>query len=201
MNMDALIDGLVEPGYVFQDQFISPELARALYQEVLDQRDAHGLTAAGIGRGQDFHKNGDIRRDFTQWLDGSSAAQQAYLGQMEELRVALNRALYLGLQEYECHFALYEAGAFYKKHRDAFKGQANRIVTTVLYLNPEWDAQWGGQLSIYDEEDEARLIAQTQPLAGRLACFMSERFPHEVATTTRDRVSIAGWFRVQTGLT
>src|SRR5690606_40843214 len=52
------------------------------------------------------------------------------------LRLYVNRHLFLGLYEYECMFAHYPAGAFYKKHLDAFKSGINRRLSTVLYLNP-----------------------------------------------------------------
>lgn len=47
---------------------------------------------------------------------------------MDGLRQQLNRALYLGLNNYEAHYAAYQAGGFYKKHLDLFKGKRNRIV-------------------------------------------------------------------------
>ena len=36
------------------------------------------------------------------------------------------------------------------------------------------------------------------PSFGSVAIFLSEEFPHEVLPATRDRYSIAGWFRVNT---
>ena len=42
---------------------------------------------------------------------GQSAACDSYLGLMDSLRQALNRGLFLGLEEYESHFALYPPGA------------------------------------------------------------------------------------------
>ena len=52
----------------------------------------------------------------------------------------------LGLFDYECHYAKYQQGDFYKKHYDAFKGRSNRIFTTVCYLNTP---ESGGELVIY----------------------------------------------------
>lgn len=48
----------------------------------------------------------------------------------------LNRHLLLGLFSFESHFTHYRAGDFYKQHQDAFKGQANRILSLVVYLIP-----------------------------------------------------------------
>ena len=96
---------------------------------------------------------------------------------------------------------LYTLGCndFYKMHRDSFRGRANRMVTTVLYLNPQWQASWGGQLVIYNEEASEKLATIT-PEMGKLVVFMSEQIPHEVLPTLEPRGSIAGWFRCNTSL-
>lgn len=119
---------------------------------------------------------------------------QHYLMQMESIQRAVNREFFLGLFEYEAHFACYEKGAFYKKHLDAFKENVTRRLTTVLYLNDEWTPQDGGELVIYDLDDNQ--LATVAPQGGRLVVFLSEQFPHEVLPTHKERISIAGWFRV-----
>jgi SM-20-related protein len=48
---------------------------------------------------------------------------------------------------------------------------------------------------IYPEEHTEDTVVVT-PLMGTIAIFLSEEFPHEVLPATRDRFSIAGWFRV-----
>ncbi|WP_459782983.1 2OG-Fe(II) oxygenase, partial [Photobacterium sp. R1] len=74
-----------------------------------------------------------IRSDKIHWLkEEMGQPVHHYLDKMEVIRQAANRYLYLGLFEYEAHFAKYEQGDFYKKHRDSFRGKANRILTTVL---------------------------------------------------------------------
>lgn len=83
---------------------------------------------------------------------------------------------------------------FYKKHRDAFSGRMNRVISTVLYLNPNWDPEDGGELLLYSEDD--RLLETITPRYGQMALFLSEEFPHEVTTVNKPRYSIAGWFRV-----
>jgi len=102
--------------------------------------------------------------------------------------------LYLGLSYYESHFAIYDEGDFYEKHLDTFKNFKNRVVTTVYYLNENWDEKDGGELVVYDEED--RLITKLPPFANTLVVFMSDRFPHEVLPAKKKRFSIAGWFRI-----
>ncbi|MBF6058923.1 MULTISPECIES: 2OG-Fe(II) oxygenase [Thiomicrorhabdus] len=193
-RLDELLDALVEQGWYEWPDAIDHDLCQTLLAEVSDYEEEGELQRAGIGRGDDHQLNQTVRRDKIRWLDGSTEAQILYLQQMAELQYQLNRALFLGLFEYECHFALYNQGDFYKKHLDSFRGRANRMITTVLYLNPDWQPQWGGELVLY-AEDTDRKIALIAPEMGKLAIFMSEQIPHEVLVTQQPRVSIAGWFR------
>ena len=118
---------------------------------------------------------------------------------MEQLRRYLNRELFLGLFEYECHYAYYDVGAFYAKHLDAFKHNPNRIVSTVLYLNPNWKPGDGGELRLFapqGTEECDRPLMTIRPEYGTLVAFLSEDIPHEVVISHKPRYSIAGWFRI-----
>jgi SM-20-related protein len=117
---------------------------------------------------------------------------------MEMLRVGINRRLFLGLFDYECHFARYAPGSFYKKHVDAFRGRSNRVLSTVFYLNPQWGSADGGELLIYSGDGQVE--ASVKPTMGTLVVFLSETVPHEVLPAARLRHSIAGWFRVNASL-
>lgn len=166
-------------------------LPAALNQQLLDEaRFNADLTPAGVGRAQDHTLNSQIRRDKTQWFDGNSLAQQQYLQLMQQLQLQLNRLFFLGLFDFECHFARYQQGDFYQKHVDAFSGRSNRVLTTVSYLN---DVNAGGELLLYNPDDS--VLSRIKPHAGSLVLFESERFAHEVLTAIDDRYSIAGWFR------
>jgi SM-20-related protein len=149
---------------------------------------------AGVGRGDNHHRNGFVRNDGIFWLEVGHIADAVWLDLMEQLRLAINRALFLGLFEFESHYARYRPGAFYRRHLDAFRGQGNRVVSTVLYLNPDWHAAHGGELVIYPPE--ATEGQRFLPRAGDLAIFLSEKIPHEVLAARRSRFSIAGWFRM-----
>ncbi|TOO99893.1 SM-20 protein, partial [Vibrio parahaemolyticus] len=60
-----------------------------------------------------------IRSDKIQWLKPAMGQPIAnYLSKMEEIRQEVNRHFFLGLFEYEAHFAKYEKGDFYQKHLD-----------------------------------------------------------------------------------
>ena len=115
-----------------------------------------------------------------------------YLDKMENLRQELNCQLFLGLRDFETHFCRYPNGGFYKKHVDNFRGQGRRKITTVLYMNESWQQGDGGEIVMYDMQDNE--LFTLEPLAGRMVFFMSEDFPHEVLPTQKKRESIAGWF-------
>ena len=195
---DALISEIAESlascGYYIKTNALPERLIDEL--SLTAQDSTRQFQSAGIGRSDDHQINQVIRNDSIQWLTGKNQTQAIYLNEMERLRIAINRRLFLGLFDYEAHFAHYPIGGFYKKHVDAFKGQSNRVLTTVLYLNRNWCEEDQGHLLLYNTEGS--LIKAILPNAGTLVVFLSEEFPHEVIPTTRERLRIAGWFRINT---
>ncbi|EPQ9704923.1 2OG-Fe(II) oxygenase [Vibrio cholerae] len=188
MALDGLMDAIADRGWYVWDDFLNPQEVQAL-RECIPER----WKRAKIGRNEETQRAADIRSDKIQWLDLSMGQPvQDYLERMEQIRCEVNRHFFLGLFEYEAHFAKYEAGDFYLKHLDSFRGNENRKLTTVFYLNENWTPADGGELKIYDLQDN--WIETLAPVAGRLVVFLSERFPHEVLEAHADRVSIAGWF-------
>ncbi|GGD56081.1 2OG-Fe(II) oxygenase [Lacimicrobium alkaliphilum] len=192
--LDKLANDLNEKGYCLTPALFPINLAQTLLTEV-HQLNPYHFEPAGIGRELQQQQNQFVRTDAIHWLKGQTAAQQEFLMLMEELRMALNRRLFMGLFDYECHFAHYGPGDFYKKHLDAFKGRTNRVLSTVYYLNPGWSRADEGELLMYERGNSHPFLAVT-PLFGQMLIFLSERFPHEVKPARRDRYSIAGWFRV-----
>ena len=201
--LDLIADALVEQGYCV----INDALPQALLDQLLmhfNQLQGDEFKAAGIGRQTDFQVQETIRSDKIHWIQPRVEITAEFLGWMDSLRVGLNRRLFMGLFDYESHFAHYPVGAFYKKHVDAFRGkrqqgQSNRVLSTALYLNEAWKSDDGGELLLYAEDDENKVIETILPECGRLVIFLSEKFPHEVLPARRERKSIAGWFRVNEG--
>ena len=150
---------------------------------------------AGIGRDSEHQLNQVIRSDEICWINYDSDVGTDWLEWVESLQAFLNRRLFLGLFSSESHYAHYGPGDFYKKHSDAFKGEANRVLSMVVYLNRDWLAEEGGELLIYTGEETQATIKVT-PSFGTVVVFLSEDFPHEVLPARRDRFSIATWFRV-----
>ena len=192
---EGQIEALTQDGWFTQENFLPAALCESLLDNFQNLKISGQLRQAAIGRAGGRVLAQDIRTDQTFWLDGESPAQGEMLSLMEGLRQQLNRELFLGLSSYEAHFACYQAGGFYKKHLDSFKGQRNRIVSTVLYLTSGWQENDRGHLVIYDSVDQEKEIVRVLPRAGTLVCFMSEDMAHEVLPPVRERVSIAGWFR------
>lgn len=173
--------------------FTVPEL-ETLFLDI-KHTDSQYFHLAGIGRDDNHQLNRFVRRDRIHWLEAGHATARFYFDWIEQLRLYLNRRLYLGLFDYECHYAHYPQGGFYKKHRDAFRGQSNRVLTTILYLNPDWQPQDGGELVLYADDNQTEL--QTiSPQFGNMVIFLSEEFPHEVLPAHRSRYSLTGWYRV-----
>ncbi len=202
-TVDETLFGLIardieNKGYSIRPGAIPVDIASALmaHQQNLG---ANHYRDAGIGRGEDHLKNEFVRTDEICWITGASAPGKQWLDWCTHLQHFLNRRLFLGLFSFESHFAHYAPGDYYKRHYDAFKGEANRVLSIVTYLNPGWTIQHGGELVLYQHEHDLQGI-KIIPLFGTLVVFLSEHFPHEVLPASRDRYSIAGWYRVNTSI-
>ena len=191
--LSAIVDDLATQGWSVQANFLPAEQVRALADECCRRAAEGELNPAGVGRGGSQEIREAIRGDHILWLDpGQSGACDQYLGAMEGLRQALNQGLYLGLEDYESHFALYPPGAFYRRHLDRFRDDDRRAVSAVFYLNQDWQPGDGGELRMFLADDVEHDV---QPTAGTLVVFLSGDVPHEVLAARRDRLSLTGWFR------
>lgn len=189
---DSIITALREQGFIVIDNALPDDIALSLQTVAYDHLES--FQPAGIGRAEDKQVVKKIRGDEISWISGDTPATQQYLDIMQDIQQNLNRACLLGLKRYEAHYAYYPPGGFYKRHVDAFRGGNNRMVTTVYYLNKNWQPSHAGELRLYGEQEQ--WLADIAPVHNRLLVFMSEEFPHEVLPTTEDRFSVAGWFRI-----
>lgn len=191
---ERICDDLEQQGYSIQPSCLPPEVLAALQTQVMSLDDG-AFFRAGIGRHAQHHTNDFVRSDEVCWMTGETPPGAAWLAWAEVLRTAINRRLFMGLFSFESHYARYRAGAYYKRHYDAFRGQTNRVLSLVVYLNSDWGIDDGGELVLYQNAEDRQGLRVT-PLAGTVVVFLSEEFPHEVLPATRDRFSIAGWYRV-----
>ena len=187
-----LIAALAGPGWGVVPEAVPTGWCRELAARAreLDRCGEFRPGAIGVGRARAVHS--EVRGDRICWLHVPvTGVEIELLAMFENLRIALNRELQLGVQELECHYAIYPVGAGYQRHCDRSPRGAERVVTVVLYLNEGWEADDGGQLRLYAAAGPAEIA----PRAGALVAFLSERFEHEVRPTRRERVSLSGWFR------
>ena len=193
MNIQIIAEQLAQVGYIVLDQPLLASLSTQLLARCHDD-DPLRFQAAHVGRGAAKKQINHIRGDVISWLDDTNSTDQAYLAWMEALRQGLNAALFLGLFDYECHYAIYEAGSGYAKHSDVLAGKKNRLLSTVYYLNENWQGDDGGELLLFEPTGDA-VLAKVTPSFGKMIIFLSESFPHEVLIAQQKRRSIAGWFR------
>jgi len=185
---------LRDKGFSINSAALPTSLSEPLRAHVLSM-DENKFSAAGVGRGNDFVKNNFVRTDEISWITGDSKAGRDWLRWTSSLQAYLNEKLLLGLFSFESHVAHYGVDDYYKRHCDALRGEANRVLSLVLYLNSAWTATDGGELVLYENDQDLEGIKVT-PLLGTLVIFLSEEFAHEVLPANRDRYSVAGWFRV-----
>jgi len=189
--MSNWLDDFEKKGWAEINDFIELEIALGIRSEITHLQNMQALKQASIGKQDQKTIDTTQRGDFISWIDSQEAPLNtlSYLKKANEIREDLNRNFFLGIRDYECHYALYPPGTFYKKHVDRHKNGSPRRVSTVLYLNPDWTDDHGGQLVIYNSDDTTDII---QPEIGKLVLFLSE-LEHEVLPTKHERMSITGW--------
>ncbi len=189
---EALVAGVGADGYAIVPGFVDEALLAALRERA---RSAHaGMHPARVGRGAASVRAAQVRGDVVRWLDegDADASERALFASLEALRVAVNRTLWLGLLDFEGHYACYPAGASYARHRDRFRDQDTRTLSFILYLNDAWPDAAGGALRLFRNDGSA---LDVPPRGGTAVAFLAAQFEHEVLPATRPRWSFTGWFR------
>jgi hypothetical protein len=157
-----------------------------------------------------------IRSDYVAWISGEEetslgvtiqsaldmidcvvldrlAGERPMVGELRGRRLFRERVM----------LAVYPPGGHYQLHVDNPSTIRNgRILTAILYLNPEWTAEHGGELELYPPgstnktlEDSAP-VARVEPVGGRLLVFWSDaRNPHRVLpAAVQHRCAITCWY-------
>lgn len=204
---EHIASGIEQQGYAVLPAALPAVVTDSLLDYLLDinlsDRNGRQFRAARIGRGADQVRNQFVRRDRIFWIDERHPDSRHWLAWAERLKRYLNRRLFLGLFSFESHFSRYREGDFYRRHLDAFKGQSNRVLSLVTYLNKGWQPDQGGELVLYPADtqgasgqDNDQELVTVQPGFATLVVFLSEEFPHEVRVTSRERYAVAGWYRI-----
>jgi len=129
------VEKIRSQGYIVINDALNSNLLNTLFI-YLKSINKQSFKQAGIGRETDYQLNQFVRGDEIHWLDKNSHTND-YFQWIENLRQQLNQQLFLCLFDFETHFSHYPPGTFYKTHYDGFKHSSNRIVSTILYLNPD----------------------------------------------------------------
>jgi len=191
---NCLIDSYLENKVGIAENFLSVQLAACLKANLLALDAQDQLREAGIGNKAKFNQNKVIRTDKIYWLDRNhnDIHENDFFDLIDDFVNYLNRTCYTGITGYEFHYAMYEAGTFYKRHLDQFKDNNSRAFSMIMYLNEDWQAEDGGALCIY-LPNKTHIIL---PENGKCAFFKSSELEHEVLLSHRQRFSVTGWFKV-----
>lgn len=193
---DAAIEALALHGFVVVDDLLNHNIVGKLAGELVAMEASGTLAIAAVGREAGRRQSAEIRRAAIRWFDGGTDAEMRFLAVAERLRSAINRRLFLGLFDFECNFIAYPTGGFYGRHLDSLSGARNRVVSMIVYLDPGWQADYGGILRLWKSTDDDAETLEVVPQAGRVVLMMSEEIPHEVLPAHRPRHAIAGWWRI-----
>ncbi|MDQ2068743.1 2OG-Fe(II) oxygenase [Natronospira bacteriovora] len=191
---DQLLDSLIDQGWAVSDHLLLPTEVERFRRNLRRRLQLGSFRDAAVGRAASRARVQAIRGDRICWLNPKArrGMEAAWQERIEQLRLSLNQALMLGIRHWEGHYAVYPPGARYARHVDRFRDDDARVLSTVLYLNSRWRPEYGGQLRLYPEGKSA---VDLYPSPGRFVCFLSDRLPHEVIETRRERLSVVGWFR------
>ena len=193
-QFDVLIDSYLVDNIGIAPAFLTEKLASGLHQNIIQLQKDELMTAAGIGNEEIKDANQKMRGDKIYWMDKKhgNVFENEFLQHVENFIDHLNRTCYTGINAYEFHYAVYEEGSFYKRHKDQFKNNSNRKYSLISYLNKDWLDDDGGQLQVYQHD----LMQKIQPHSQTAVLFKSDETEHEVIIANRSRMSITGWLKV-----
>ncbi|CAN0235917.1 unnamed protein product, partial [Ectocarpus fasciculatus] len=210
------------PGVVVKDGFLGREQALQAQAAALEVENDGEMKPAGMGRGDGVWHGQQSRGDSILWItDGIRGKGELPEGlenllmRLSALRGPLNdgcggpttsspAGLGLVKNTTSVQLARYPGdGRGYVRHRDTPRSaqdseEAERKITALYYLNPDWKTSMGGQLRVHlesrpeaateeggprlagEEEEEAGRKWDIEPVLDRLVLFRSDLVDHEV---------------------
>jgi len=192
-HFDVLINSYLANNLGVDIAFLTETLSNGLHENILQLQSGEMMNAAGIGNEEMKDTKQKIRGDKIYWLDKSheNIFEKKFLQIAEEFIVHLNMTCYTGINAYEFHYAVYEEGSFYKRHKDQFMNNNDRKYSLINYLNEDWIEEDGGQLLIYQKEQVQKILPRSQTAV----FFKSDEMEHEVIKANRRRMSVSGWLK------
>lgn len=193
LPFETIIQSYVDTKLGVDEQFIDKTLAKNLSVRLLTLFETNLMIGAGTGDTANKQVDQLIRNDKIFWLDRShdDESENAFLDHIDQFVTYLNSSCYTGITGYEFHFVLYEKGSFYKKHFDRFKNNGDRAFSVIIYLNPDWVLNDGGELCIHQNNTQQYI----SPENCKGVFFKSDELEHEVLVTNVPRLSITGWLK------
>lgn len=193
-SFDTLINTFISDQVGISEDFLTKSLSLNLQKHLLSLHDANLMSVAGTGNAMVALQNSAFRGDKIHWLDRKhdNEYENAFFDVIDAFILHLNNTCYTGINDYEFHYTIYEAGRFYKKHVDQFNNNTNRKYSMIIYLNEDWILADGGQLRIHHQQNTQDI----SPLSRKGVFFNSNTTEHEVMITNKSRMSITGWLKV-----
>ncbi len=209
------LNTLDKDGFVVIPNFISEDFTTAIRDEIYELRSKDHFKVARIGQDSTNTLNTEIRVAETCFIDNSrtdrdtilppSKARRDLTQSLDNLRHDLATNLHCSLESSlnELLYVYYPTGGFYRRHRDAIPGSAStlRTYSLLLYLNKDWEPSHGGCLRMHMDgggdslpDDVQPNFLDVEPKAGTLVLFKSDKVPHEVLDTSKERMAVVGWY-------
>ena len=192
-KFEELIDSFMDNEIGLCEHFLSKELAGLMQQNLLDLDRDKRMFSAGIGNSVLKDHEQKKRGDKIYWIDkkNKDINELAFLDQVENFIDYLNKTCYTGINSYEFHYALYETGSQYLRHKDQFQNNQDRKYSLINYLNTDWVEKDGGELIIYHDGMAQKIL----PTMQKAVFFKSNELEHEVSVASKPRMSITGWLK------
>ncbi|CBJ30213.1 [Skp1-protein]-hydroxyproline N-acetylglucosaminyltransferase, family GT60 [Ectocarpus siliculosus] len=224
------------PGVVVKDGFLGREQALQAHAAALEVENRGEMKPAGMGRRDGVWHGQQSRGDSIMWITEGIRGKgelpeglENLLMRLSALRGPLNdgcglpttsSAPGLGLVKdtTSVQLARYPGdGRGYVRHRDTPRSaqdseEAERKITALYYLNPDWRPSMGGQLRVHldsrpeaaaeeggprpagEEEEKAGRKWDIEPVLDRLVLFRSDLVEHEVLPASAPRLAVTLWF-------
>jgi SM-20-related protein len=193
VEFEEIVESFIEHKVGISDFFLTNKLAVLLQAHIHRLYEGGHMVNAGIGNDKIQALDGKIRGDKIHWLDKKNKhiEETGFLEYVEDFIEYLNKTCYTGINAYEFHYAMYEEGSFYKRHKDQFRSDNNRKYSLISYLNDDWLEADGGQLWVHQHGETQMII----PTSRKAVFFQSNELEHEVTTAMRPRMSVTGWLK------
>ena len=191
-QFEEIVETFITGKVGISDLFLTGQLASLLQQHIHRLSEDGQMVNAGVGNNTpDMDKK--IRGDKIHWLDKKNKHDDelGFLEHVEHFIEYLNKTCYTGINAYEFHYALYEEGSFYRRHKDQFRNDSNRKYSMISYLNDDWLEADGGQLWVHQDGETQKIL----PTNRKAVFFQSNELEHEVTTANRSRMSVTGWLK------